>query len=119
MSAQLLIKYLVSAGLIMIVSEIARRNDRLGALVMSLPFVSIITVIWIHLESTPEVRQQKTADHMYYTFYYVLPTLPMFLLFPWMQRHLGFCGALASGAFLTFMLFCLLRAVAGRFGLVL
>lgn len=119
MSAQLVVKYLLSAAVITMVSEIARRNDRLGALLVSLPFVSIITVVWIHLENAPELRQQKTADHMYYTFYYVLPTLPMFLLFPWMQRHLGFYGALGAGALLTFALFCLLKTVAGRFGLVL
>ena len=58
-------------------------------------------------------------DHMYYIFWYVLPTLPMFLLFPLFQRWWGFHGALGGSAMLTLLLFALLRAIAARFGLML
>jgi hypothetical protein len=56
---------------------------------------------------------------MWYIFWYVLPTLPMFLLFPAMQRWWGFYGALGGSAVLTIVLFTLLKMVASRFGLVL
>lgn len=117
MSIKLILKYLLSAGVITLVSEIVKRSDRAGALLASLPFVSIITLFWVYHESPPEQRLQKTGDHMYYIFWYVLPTLPMFLLFPWFQRHWGFYGALGASAALTVGLFALLRAVAARFGL--
>ncbi|MBX7212353.1 MAG: DUF3147 family protein [Verrucomicrobiaceae bacterium] len=119
MTAKLIFKYLLSAGVITLVSEVVKRSDKAGALLASLPFVSIITLFWVYCESTPEQRQQKTADHMYYVFWYVLPTLPMFLLFPWFQRHWGFYGALGAGAALTAVLFALLRTVAAWFGLIL
>ncbi len=119
MTAKLILKYLLSAGVITMVSEIVKRSDRAGALLASLPFVSIITLFWVHYESSEEVRAQKTGDHMYYIFWYVLPTLPMFLLFPWFQKQWGFYGALGASAILTLVLFGVLRAVAGRFGLVL
>lgn len=119
MTAKLILKYLLSAGVITLVSELVKRSDKAGALLASLPFVSIITLLWVHHESSPEVREQKTADHMYYIFWYVLPTLPMFLLFPWFQRQFGFYGALGASAALTVVLFGVLRTVGARFGLML
>lgn len=119
MTAKLIFKYLLSAGIITLVSEAVKRSDKAGALLASLPFVSIITLFWVYYESSPEQREQKAADHMFYIFWYVLPTLPMFLLFPWMQRHWGFYGALGGSAVLTAALFAVLRTAAGRFGLML
>lgn len=119
MTLKLLLKYLLSAGIITLVSEMVKRSDKLGALLAALPFVSLITLFWVHYESAPDVRAQKTADHMYYIFWYVLPTLPMFLLFPVFQRWWGFHGALGGSAVLTLLLFALLRAITARFGLML
>jgi len=119
MTFNLVLKYLLSAGIITLVSEAVKRSDKAGALLAALPFVSIITLFWVHYESAPEVREQKTADHMWYIFWYVLPTLPMFLLFPTFQRWFGFYGALGGSVVLTVGLFALLRMVAGRFGVML
>ena len=119
MTFKLILKYLLSAGVITLVSEVVRRNDRAGALLASLPFVSVITLFWVYYESAPEQRLQKTGDHMFYIFWYVLPTLPMFLLFPWFQKQWGFHGALGASAALTIALFTALKFGAARFGLVL
>lgn len=119
MTFKLILKYLLSAGVITLVSEVVKRSDKAGALLAALPFVSIITLFWVHFESAPDVRAQKTADHMWYIFWYVLPTLPMFLLFPVFQRWWGFHGALGGSAVLTIALFALLRTITARFGLML
>lgn len=119
MTTKLLVKYLLSALLITLVSEAVKRSDKAGALLAALPFVSIITLFWVYFESDPASRDQKTADHMWYIFWYVLPTLPMFLLFPMMQRLWGFYGAVGGSAVLTLLLFAILKMVAAKFGLVL
>lgn len=119
MHAQLIAKYLLSAGVVTLVSEVVRRNERIGALLAALPFVSLITLFWVYYESVPAERLEKTANHMYYIFWYVLPTLPMFMVFPWMQRQWGFHGAVAAGILLTLLLFLGLRAAAAKFDLVL
>lgn len=119
MTLKLIVKYLLSAGVITLVSEVVKRSDKAGALLASLPFVSVITLFWVYYESAPEQRAQKAGDHMLYIFWYVLPTLPMFLLFPWFQRQWGFYGALGASAVLTVALFATLRAVSARFGLML
>lgn len=119
MTLNIILKYLLSAGIITLVSETVKRSDKVGALLAALPFVSIITLFWVHYESSPEARDQKTADHMWYIFWYVLPTLPMFLLFPAFQRWWGFYGALGGSVVLTIGLFALLKVVAARFGVML
>ena len=73
----LITKYAVTAFVIVLVSEIAKRSDRLGALIASLPLVTVMVMIWLHIENQ---GTEKIANHAWYTFWYVLPTLPMFLL---------------------------------------
>ncbi len=75
----LIAKYAITALIIVIVSEVAKRLDRLGALLASLPIVTIMVMIWLYLEGQGDT---KIANHAFYTFWYVLPTLPMFLAMP-------------------------------------
>ena len=109
-------KYLVTAALVVLISEAAKASDKLGGLIAALPLVTILTLIWLQLEQQPN---SKIANHAWYTFWYVLPTLPMFLIFPWLARHLGFYGALGAGAGLTLGLFALTRWIMGRYGVAL
>jgi hypothetical protein len=79
----LIVKYLVTATIIVAVSEVAKRSDKLGALIISLPIMTIITLFWLNFENQPD---QKISNHAYYTFWYVVPTLPMFLAFPLLMK---------------------------------
>src|SRR3546814_20299304 len=97
-SSDLLSKYLITAAMVVLVAEAAKRSDRLGALIAALPLVTVLTLIWLHLEHQPS---EKIANHAWYTFWYVLPTLPMFLLFPLLQARIGFWLALLASAVIT------------------
>ena len=48
--SMLAIKYAITAAVIVLVSEVAKRSDKLGALISSLPLVTILVMIWLHLE---------------------------------------------------------------------
>ncbi len=96
--AWLVTKYLITAALVVAVSEFAKRSDRLGGFVAALPLVTVLTLVWLQLERQP---QAKIANHAWYTFWYVLPTLPMFLLFPWLLARLGFWPTLLAAVLLT------------------
>lgn len=109
----LITKYLVTAGLVVAISEFAKRSDKLGGLIAALPFVTLLTLIWLHIEQQP---QEKIASHAWYTFWYVLPTLPMFLVFPALLSRLGFWPALILSALLTIALFAGFALVMRRFG---
>jgi hypothetical protein len=106
-------KYGVTAAIVVVVSEVAKRSDRLGALVASLPLVTLLALFWLHVEDQPQV---KLANHAYYTFWYVLPTLPMFLAFPKLLERLGFWPALTASVVMTFAIFGVYALTLRRFG---
>jgi hypothetical protein len=109
-------KYLVTAGMVVLVSEVAKRSDKLGGLVAALPLVTVLTLIWLHLErQSPE----KIANHAWYTFWYVVPTLPMFLAFPLLLPRIGFWPTLAACIAITLACFGLFALLVRRFGIAL
>lgn len=109
-------KYLITATVVVIVSELAKRSDRLGALLAALPLVTVLVLIWLYIEKQP---QQKIANHAWYTFWYALPTLPMFLVFPWLLPRWGFWPTLVASAVLTVSCFLVLVWVLKRFDIAL
>jgi hypothetical protein len=110
----LVLKALLSGAIIAAVSEIAKRSPAFGALVASLPLVSVLAIIWLWRDTGDTVR---IADHAEATFWYVLPSLPMFLAFPYMIRHgTGFWLALGAACALTVVLYFLTVIIAARFG---
>lgn len=112
----LLTKYLITAALVVLISELAKRSDRLGGLIAALPLVTLLTLVWLYLEQQPT---GKIANHARYTFWYVLPTLPMFLAFPWLLPRLGFWWSLAACALLTAACFAALALLLRRWGIEL
>lgn len=110
----LLTKYLVTAAVVVAVSELARRSDKVGALIAALPLVTVLTLIWLYIEKQPE---DKLASHAWFTFWYVLPTLPMFLAFPALLPRVGFWPALLCCALLTMACFGLTVWLLRRFGI--
>jgi F0F1-type ATP synthase assembly protein I len=109
----LVTKYLITAAIVVLVSEAAKRSDKLGGLIAALPIVTVLTLVWLYVERQPT---EKIANHAWYTFWYVLPTLPMFLLFPWLLQHFGFWWALLVSAIVTIACFAGLAAGARLLG---
>ena len=112
----LLFKYFLTAGVVMLVSELAKRSDRLGGLIAAMPLVTVIVLIWLYLSHQPA---EKIANHAWYTFWYVIPTLPMFLIFPILFPKLGFWLSLGVSVIVTMMFFVLFAVVVKKFGVIL
>ncbi|NCU11058.1 MAG: DUF3147 family protein [Sphingomonadaceae bacterium] len=110
----LVTKAVISAIIIVIVSETARRIPGTGALIASLPLISVLGMIWLWRDTQDAVRM---AEHSAATFWYVLPSLPMFLLIPvLLKRGAGFWPALVAGCILTMVLYALVAWAMPRFG---
>ena len=114
--AWLITKYAITAALVVLISEVAKRSDKAGALIAALPTVTVLAMIWLYLENQ---SAEKIANHAWYTFWYVLPTLPMFLLFPFLISRVGFWPSLVASALVTVLCFGILASVMKRFGIVL
>ena len=111
----LVIKAAMSGLLAALVSEIAKRSPALGAFVASLPLISVMAVIWLWRDTGDSAR---IASHMEATFWYVIPSLPMFLLIPAMLRAgIAFWPTLAAGCVLTIVLYLFTAWAAGHFGI--
>jgi hypothetical protein len=110
----LVLKAVLSGIIVTLVSEIAKRSPAFGALVASLPLVSLLAIIWLWKDTGDTNR---IANHAEATFWYVIPSLPMFLAFPYMLRHgVAFWPAILAACALTVLLYLLTVAVAARFG---
>ncbi len=113
----LALKAIVSGIIIAAVSEIAKRSPGFGALVASLPLVSVLGMIWLWRDTHDPVGM---AAHARATFWYVLPSLPMFLLIPaLLGRGVPFWLSLAAGCVLTSALYLTMTWVGPRFGIEL
>lgn len=112
--AYLLIKAALSGIIIAIVSEVARRAPGFGALIASLPLISVLGMIWLWRDTEDVARM---ADHAFATFWFVVPSLPMFLVIPLLlNRGMGFWPALAIGCVLTVALYLAMVWVLGIIG---
>ena len=106
-------KYLLSAALVVAVSELARHSGRLGGLIAALPLVTLLALLWMQLEGEPPERLAETAR---YTVWYVLPSLPMLYAFGHWLPRLGFWPALLLSGAVAALAFALLVPIARRLG---
>ena len=105
MNLQLIVRALLSGALVVGIGELAKRNNTAASIVHSLPLVSLLALIWLY-SGTRDTG--LIGRHMTGTFFFVLPTLPMFLAVPWLlRRGAAFWPALAAGVALTVALYFL------------
>jgi hypothetical protein len=111
------IKALVSGILIAAVSETAKRSPAFGALIASLPLVSVMAMIWLWHETRDA---ERIAAHAQSTFWYVLPSLPMFLVLPALLRSgMPFYVAMGLSCALTVILYLAMIWTLKQFGITL
>ncbi len=78
------LKLLISAGIIVAVTEVAKTNAALGGLIKSLPLVSLVAILWLYADTRDA---QKIADLSISTVWFVIPSLPFFVLLWALIRH--------------------------------
>ena len=98
-----LTKLVISAALIVAVSEIAKRSAMLGGLIASLPLVSLFAMIWLYVDTK---SVEKVSDLSWSIFWLVLPTLPMFVALPALLKGgFGFYPAVGIAVLVTVILY--------------
>ena len=110
----LIVKAAISGVLVAAASEVARRFPGWGALIASLPLVSVLGMMWLW-HDRPDAANM--AAHAEATFWFVLPSLPMFLAIPWMLRSgVNFWAALLIGCAMTIILYLLMTLIGPKLG---
>ena len=109
------IKCALSGIIIGVVSEVAKRSPALGALIVSLPLVSLLAILWLWRDTGDT---ERIASHAQSTFWYVLPSLPMFLVLPMMLRAgVGFWSSIGLNCALTVVLYFITAWSLSKFGI--
>src|SRR4051794_30466462 len=112
-----LVKCALSGLIIALVSEVAKRSPALGALIVSLPLVSLLAILWLWRDTGDS---ERIAAHAESTFWYVLPSLPMFLVLPAMLRSgIGFWWSIGASCALTMVLYLVTAWTLAKFGVIL
>lgn len=96
----ILVKVLVTACLIVAITEIAKIHDKLGGLLAAMPITTFLILFWLYFE---DVSVSKISNHVSYTLLYLLPTIPMFLIFPFCLSKFGFWITIFISILITFI----------------
>jgi hypothetical protein len=109
------VKVLISASLVVLVSELAKRSTLAGAVLASIPLVSVLAMIWLYVD-TRDVAQVAALSRS--VFWLVLPSLVLFVLLPvLLQRGVGFYASLVASIGATVVAYLGMIATARHFGL--
>ena len=112
-----LIKVVVSALLILAISETAKRHSGFAALIASLPVTSLLAFIWLHVESAPNEQLAELSGQI---FWLVLPSLVLFLTLPFLLRAgVNFWLSLILSMAATAAAYLALLPLLKRFGISL
>ncbi len=111
----LVIKAAISGMIVALVSEIARRHPGWGGLVASLPLTSLLAMVWLWRDSSDSLKVAELASS---TIWFILPSLPLFVVLPMLLRSgLAFWAAMAIVVAGTLALYALMFWAGPRLGL--
>lgn len=112
------LKILITAVVIVIVTEVSKRTGYLGGLIASLPLVSYLSIIWLYAERDSDAKAVEViSQHSISVFWFVLPTLPFFIVLPWLLKHMHFAAAMAVSTAFMFACYAGTMWALGRFGI--
>ena len=109
------VKVIVSAVLIALISELSKRSTLWGGILASLPLVSLLAMVWLYVDTK---NVQSVANLSTSIFWMVIPSLTLFLVFPWLiKKQMPFYGALAISCVATVIAYYGMLALLQRFGI--
>jgi hypothetical protein len=111
------LKVLLTAVLVVAISETAKRSTLVGGILASLPLTSLLAFIWLYLDTGSTAKVASLSNSI---FWYVLPSLVLFIALPLLlARGMDFWLSLAIASALTFVAYVVMTSVLARFGVTL
>jgi hypothetical protein len=111
------LKVVITALLVVSISEVSKRSTLVGGILVAIPVVSFLSFIWMYVETKDTVRIAALSISI---FWMVLPSLPFFVLFPYLlHRNIGFFVSLMISTAVMLVLFFLMVQILGKFGIKL
>jgi len=109
-----LAKIVVTSALVVLISEVSRRSSLAGAVLASVPIVSVLAMIWLYVD-TRDVSQVSALSRD--VIWLVLPSLVLFVVLPiLLKRGVGFYTSLTVSIGATVLAYLAAIAVARCIG---
>ena len=110
-----IIKLSVTVILIILISEIARRNTLIGGILASVPLISVIAMIWLYIDTRDTNKIIALSNNI---FWLVIPSLALFISLPLLLRkELNFFASLGIAILVTIFCYYIMIILLGRFGI--
>ena len=112
-----LIKIIITTILIVAISEISKRSSFIGAILASVPLVSLLAMIWLY-NDTKDIS--KVSELSIGIFWLVLPSLALFVSLPvLLKQGINFYLSLTLSIAITAVCYFLMIFILERFGIKL
>lgn len=112
-----IIKVIITSLLIVTISELSKRSSLFGALLASLPLISVLAIFWLYID-TKDVG--KVAELATSVFWLVIPSLVFFISLPiLLKKGLNFYLSIGLSMSMTAGCYFLMITLLTRFGIKL
>ena len=112
-----LVKIVITTVLIVAISEIAKRSTFMGAILASVPLVSVLAMIWLYIDTRDVTRISTFSTSV---FWLVIPSLTLFLALPLLLKQgLNFYLSISISTALTVACYWIMVSVLNHFGVEL
>ena len=112
-----LVKIAVTTILIVAISEIAKRSTFVGAILASIPLVSVLAMLWLYIDTKDAEKVSALSTSV---FWLVLPSLVLFVALPMLLKQgLNFYLSISISIAITVMCYWLLVSALNQFGIKL
>lgn len=109
------LKVIISATLIVIISEISKKYHILGAILASIPLISFLAIVWMYIETKDVENIQLFSKNV---FWLVLPSLSFFIIFPIMLKYkLNFWLSFSSSAGIMILIYYIMTLFLKKLGM--
>ena len=112
-----ILKIIISSGIITLVSEVSKKNSFIGGLIASIPLISVLSIIWLYID-TKDIEKIKNLSTS--IFWMVIPSLTLFLSIPVLiSIGLNFWYSLIIAIILTIAFYLLTIFILSHYGVKL
>lgn len=107
-------KIVITAFLIVLISEISKRSSLVGALLAAIPLVSILAMTWMYIDTNNSDAAVEFANKILWL---IPPSMTLFIMFPILiKKGVSFYPSMAISVVLTITAYYLMILVLGKFG---
>lgn len=108
-------KIIITTLLIVLISEITKRNSLIGTLLAAVPLVSILAMTWMYVDTNSSDSAVEFSNKIIWL---ITPSMTLFILFPILvKKGMSFYPSMAISVVSTIIAYYLMILILEKFGI--